>query len=253
MAEAQVKALLFDVFGTVVDWRTSIVREGEAFGRAHGIGDVDWVAFADAWRGLYQPSLEEVRSGRAPFRQLDDLHRMSLERLLGERGIKGIAEAELDRFARAWHRLDPWPDSVAGLARLKRKYILATCSNGNVALMVNLAKHANLPWDAILGAEPARQFKPLPVVYLTSCQWLRLEPAECVMVAAHRSDLAAAAACGLKTAHVPRPLEYGLGRKPDPGAEPRARTDVPRADVPRAERFDFEAKDFNALAERLGC
>ena len=248
MAEAQVKALLFDVFGTVVDWRTSIVREGEAFGRAHKIEGVDWVAFADAWRGLYQPGLEEVRSGRAPFRQLDDLHRMSLDRLLGERNVKGISEAELDRFNRAWHRLDPWPDAVAGLARLKRKYTIATCSNGNVALMVELAKHSRLPWDAILGAEPARQYKPLPVVYLTSCQWLRLEPGECVMVAAHRSDLAAAAACGLKTAYVPRPLEYGAGRKPDPGAEPKK-----RAEVPRAERFDFEAKDFTELAERLGC
>jgi 2-haloacid dehalogenase len=247
MAHETVKALLFDVFGTVVDWRTSIIREGAAFGRAHGIEGVDWTEFADAWRGLYQPTLEKVRSGGMPFQQLDDLHRQSLDRLLAERNVAKLPEAALDHLNRAWHRLDPWPDALPGLQRMKRKYILATCSNGNVALMVNLAKHAGLPWDAILGAEPAGQFKPLPVVYLTTAKWLRLKPEECVMVAAHRSDLAAAAACGLKTGYVPRPLEYGPKRAKKPDAEP------PRAKVERAESFDFEGKDFIELAERLGC
>lgn len=233
-----VKALLFDVFGTVVDWRTNIIREGDEFGRTNGITGVDWANFADDWRGLYQPSLEEVRSGRAPFRPLDDLHRAGLNKLLAARGIQDIQEAELDHFNRAWHRLDPWPDSVPGLTRLKRKYIIAACSNGNVALMVNLAKHSSLPWDMVLGAEIARQYKPKPEVYLQSVAMLRLEPAECVMVAAHNYDLQAAAACGLQCAFVPRIKEFGPNGK---------------AELKPTRAWQFVAKDFNELVGQLGC
>lgn len=234
----QVKALLFDVFGTVVDWRTSVIREGEAFGRAHRLAGVDWAAFADAWRGLYQPTLEKVRRGDVPWRPLDDLHRTSLDALLAERGIAGLPEAAIDRFNRAWHRLNPWPDVVEGLTRLKRKFILATCSNGNIALMVNLAKHAGLPWDAILGAEVARHYKPCPAVYQASVELLRLGPAECVMVAAHNYDLEAAVGCGLRAAFVARPDEYGPAEK---------------ADLAPSRPWDFVARDFVELAQQLGC
>jgi len=238
-----IKALLFDVFGTAVDWRGSIIRECEAFGSANKIAGVDWVAFADAWRGLYQPTMQKVRSEEMPWRPLDELHRMSLDKLLAERGLSGIPEAALDRFNRAWHRLEPWPDAVAGLTRLKKKYILATCSNGNVALMVNLAKHGGLPWDMVLGAELARHYKPCPDAYKKSVAFLRLEPAECVMVAAHNRDLAAAAQCGLKTAFVPRPKEFGAN----------AESPIGKPDLKPSQKWDFVAKDFNALADQLGC
>lgn len=235
---AGIKALLFDVFGTVVDWRTSVAREGAAFGSAHGIAGIDWTAFADAWRGLYQPSLEEVRRGQRPWQVLDALHRASLDRLLAERGIKGIPEAALEHFNRAWHRLEPWPDAPAGLARLKRRYIIATCSNGNVALMVALAKWGGLPWDMILGAELARHYKPCPEAYLRSAAFLGLAAQECMMVAAHNGDLKAARASGLKCAFVPRPKEYGPAGKPD---------------LKPAENWEFVAADFGALAAELGC
>ena len=166
-----VKALTFDVFGTVVDWRSSITREGETLGRAKGL-TADWARFADAWRGLYQPNLSRVRSGELPWTKLDELHRMSLDRLLVDFGIAGLSETEIDHLNRAWHRLDPWPDAVPGLERLRRRFILATCSNGNVALMVNMAKRAGLPWDAILGAETARHYKPQPEAYLITADML---------------------------------------------------------------------------------
>jgi len=233
-----IKALLFDVFGTVVDWRGSIIREGEAFGRANGVSGVDWTAFADSWRGLYQPTMQKVRSGELPWKSLDELHRMSLDQLLAERGIAKIPEESLDHFNRAWHRLDPWPDSVAGLARMQRKYILATCSNGNVSLMVNLAKYGGLPWDAILGAELARHYKPDFEVYLSSAALLNLKPAECVMVAAHNRDLEAAAACGLRCAFVARPHEFG-----QPGEPNMAPSRV----------WDFIAQEFTNLARQLDC
>ena len=242
MTDRSIKALLFDVFGTVVDWRTSVIREGEAFGRANRIQGIDWVAFADAWRGLYQPTMQKVRSGAVPWQPLDELHRASLDKLLAEHGVSGIPEAELERFNRAWHRLDPWPDAVSGLTRLKRKYILATCSNGNVALMVNLAKHAGLPWDMVLGAELARHYKPCPETYKRSVAFLRLDPSACVMVAAHNRDLAAAAACGLKTAFVPRPKEFGA----------QAESPVGKPDLAPSQKWDFVAEDFNALAALLG-
>ena len=199
-----IKALTFDVFGTVVDWRSSIAREvRDSLGRA-GL-ECDWTAFAERWRALYQPAMEAVRSGRRPWTRLDDLHRENLRSVLDEFGLAPRSEAEIEQLNRAWHRLDPWPDAVAGLTRLKRRYILATLSNGNVALMVNLARHAGLPWDAILGAEVARAYKPMPEVYLRTADLLGLSPAECLMVAAHNGDLQAAAACGFRTAFVARP------------------------------------------------
>jgi len=232
-----IKALTFDVFGTVVDWRTSIAREGEALGKAKGL-DVDWTAFAVAWRKLYQPQMQRVRSGELPWTKLDDLHRMSLGRLIGEFGIRGLSEAEIDHLNRAWHRLDPWPDSVPGLTRLKTKYILATLSNGNVALMVNMAKRAGLPWDTILGAEPARHYKPDPETYLSTAEYLGLKPEQCLMVAAHNTDLGAASKVGLRTAFVPRPTEHGPGQTRDLAPE-------------RA--WDVVATDFVDLARQLGC
>jgi 2-haloacid dehalogenase len=234
---ATVKALTFDVFGTVVDWRSGIVREGEALGRARGL-TVDWGRFADAWRGLYQPMLERVRSGQMPWTRLDDLHRASLDHLLAEFGIKGLSEDEIDHLNRAWHRLDPWPDVVPGLTRLRGRYVLATLSNGNVALLVNMARRAGLPWDAILGAEVARHYKPQPPAYLVTADLLGLRPEQCMMVAAHNGDLAAAAALGFRTAFVPRPREHG----------PAQTTDL------RADRdWDVVAADFGDLATRLGC
>jgi len=237
MSLARVKALTFDVFGTVVDWRSSIIREGDALGRARGLR-VDWARFADAWRSLYQPAMEEVRSGRRPWTRLDDLHRESLERLLRDFGIAGLTEADIEHLNRAWHRLDPWPDAVAGLARLRRRYILATLSNGNVALLVNMAKRAGLPWDAVLGAEVARCYKPQPEAYRTTAALLGLAPDECLMVAAHNGDLAATSVLGFHTAFVPRPTEYG----------PQQTTDL------RPERaWDVVARDFLELADALGC
>lgn len=234
---SSVQALTFDVFGTVVDWRSSIIREGEALGQRKGL-DVDWERFADAWRGLYQPAMSRVREGEMPWTKLDDLHHMSLVQLLNEFKISGLSEVEVDNFNRAWHRLDPWSDSVAGLQRLKRKYILATLSNGNVALLVNMAKRAGLPWDAILGAEVAKYYKPLPEAYLSTADYLGLEPRQCLMVAAHNNDLIAASSHGFRTAFVPRPTEYGPDQVDD--LEPE-----------RA--FDVVARDFLDLADQLQC
>jgi 2-haloacid dehalogenase len=237
MDPSAIKALTFDVFGTVVDWRGSLIREGEALGRAKRL-TVDWARFADAWRGLYQPALQRVRSGEQPWTKLDDLHRASLDRLLGEFAIAGLTEAEIDELNRAWHRLDPWPDAVPGLTRLRVRYILATLSNGNVALMVNMARRAGLPWDAILGAEVARHYKPQPECYLTTAALLGLRPEQCLMVAAHPNDLVAAAKCGFRTAFVPRPAEHGPGQRAEARAE---------------HQFDVVARDFGDLAGQLGC
>ncbi len=230
-----IKALLFDVFGTVVDWRSSIINEGVALGQRKGL-KADWVKFADAWRGLYQPSMQKVRKGERPWTTLDQLHRESLEQLLGEFSIEGLSEREIDHFNRAWHRLCPWPDSVDGLTRLKRRFIIATLSNGNIALTVNMAKHSSLPWDVILGAEVARCYKPLPDPYLASAQALDLEPKQCLMVAAHNDDLFTAGDLGFRTAFVERPTEYG----PYQNKDLKARGD-----------FDFVAKDLIDLANQL--
>jgi 2-haloacid dehalogenase len=230
------RALVFDVFGTVVDWHSAVVRDGEALGREKHL-DVDWAAFADAWRSRYAPSMDRVRRGEIPWTKLDDLHRASLDELLDELGIEDLTNAEKDRFNKVWHRLDPWPDAVEGLTRLKRRYVIAPLSNGNVALLTHMAKRAGLPWDLILSAELAHHYKPDPETYLMAPELLDLRPAQVMMVAAHVGDLRAARENGLRTAYVPRPLEFGPDREADP-PDPR---------------FDLVAKDFVELAEKLGA
>jgi 2-haloacid dehalogenase len=219
---ASAKALFFDVFGTLVDWRNGIARESKLILEPLGFS-LDWLAFADAWRDQYQPGMEEVRSGRIPFSKLDVLHRRNLERILPRFGISGLAEEAARNLNLAWHRLDAWPDVPPGMARLKRRVMLAPVSNGNISLMVHLARRNNLPWDAILGSETAGDFKPKPRVYLAACEALDLPPGECMMVAAHTNDLLAAAKCGLRTAHVARPNEKGPGTGE---AAPKAPVDV---------------------------
>jgi 2-haloacid dehalogenase len=236
-SKPQVDALLFDVFGTVVDWRGSIVSELTRLGADKGIA-VDWAAFTDDWRGLYQPAMEEVRSGRRPWTILDVLHRESLDKLLAKYGIAGLSESEKDHVNRVWHRLTPWPDAVEGLARLKTRYIIGTLSNGNVGLLTRMAKHAGLPWDVILGAETARAYKPLPQAYLASADLLNVQPGQIMLVAAHNGDLAAASAAGLRTAFVARPQEYGPHQKRDFRAEGA---------------WDVVASSFVELADAMGC
>ncbi len=206
-----VQALFFDVFGTLVDWRTGIAQEAEAILKPHGL-NLDWLAFADAWRDQYQPAMEEVRSGRIPFSKLDALHRLNLERILPAFGISDLDESTLRALTLAWHRLPAWPDVAPALNRLKSKYLLAPVSNGNISLMMHLARRNGFPWDAILGAEIAGDYKPKPIVYQASADAFDLPAGACLMVAAHSSDLAAAAAVGLRTAHVARPNERGPGK-----------------------------------------
>ena len=204
------KALFFDVFGTLVDWRTSVAREAEAALKPLGHA-LDWLAFADAWRDEYQPAMDAVRTGEIPFCRLDVLHRRNLERILPRFGLSGLGEEVLARLNLAWHRLDAWQDVPPGLKRLRGRFLLAPVSNGNISIMVGLARHNDLVWDAILGAEVAGDYKPKPRVYLAACEAFGLAPEACAMVAAHSGDLAAAAACGLRTAHVARPNEHGPG------------------------------------------
>ncbi len=204
------KALFFDVFGTLIDWRTSIAREAEIALRPLG-HSLDWLAFADAWRDEYQPAMEAVRSGRMAFCKLDLLHRANLDRIMPRFGISAPEEV-LRHLNLAWHRLDAWPDVAAGLVRLKRRYWLAPVSNGNISLMVDLARRNGFPWDAILGAEVAGDYKPKPRVYLSACEAFDLPPGDCMMVAAHSRDLSHAGACGLRSAHVARPNEHGPGK-----------------------------------------
>jgi 2-haloacid dehalogenase len=234
---APVRALVFDVFGTCVDWRTSVAREIGAIAQAKGVA-VDGEAFADAWRGNYQPSMERVRSGERHWTVLDVLHRETLDMLLPKFGLDGLTEPEREHLNRIWHRLAPWPDVVAGLTRLKRRYIIATLSNGNVALLVNLAKSAGLPWDTVFAAETFRAYKPMPAVYRGAADLLRLEPRQVMLVAAHNGDLKAASAQGLSTAFVPRPTEYG----------PRQETDL-ASNGP----WNVVAADFVDLAGKLGA
>ncbi len=231
-----VKALAFDVFGTVVDWRSSVIREGEELGKAKNLR-ADWATFADEWRSRYAPSMDRVRRGEIPWANLDALHRASLEDLLVEFGIEGLTEEEKDHLNKVWHRLDPWPDSVPGLTRLRERYVLTTLSNGNVALLTNMAKRAGLPWDLILSAELVRHYKPDPVTYLMVPDLLGLRPEEVMLVAAHPSDLRAARENGLRTAYVPRPLEWGPGNEPEP-PDPS---------------FDLVAEDLIELAGKLGA
>ena len=230
------EALVFDVFGTVVDWRSTIIREGKDLGRQKDL-DVDWAAFADAWRSRYAPSMDRVRRGEIPWTKLDDLHHASLEELLGEFGVETLSEEEKDYLNRVWHRLEPWPDAVEGLTRLKESYVIAPLSNGNVALLVDMAKAAGLPWDLILSAELVRHYKPDPEAYLMAPDLLDLSPDQVIMVAAHKEDLHAARENGLRTAYVPRPLEFGPGGEVDP-PDPS---------------FDLAANNFAELAEKLGA
>ena len=237
MDTASLKALAFDVFGTVVDWRGSVVRAGEALGREKGIGDVNWPAFADAWRGRYAPSMDRVRRGEMSWQNLDWLHRASLQELLTEFSIESLTEEEKDHLNKAWHRLAPWPDSVEGLTRLKKAYTITTLSNGNVALLNDMAKNAGLPWDLIFSAEIVRHYKPDPETYRMVPNLLDLRPEQVMLVAAHPSDLRAAQEHGLKTAYVLRPLEWGPDWNPEP-PDPS---------------FDVNARDFLELAEKLGA
>jgi 2-haloacid dehalogenase len=231
-----IKALIFDFFGTVVDWRTGVAREAEAFFGRHRI-DADATAFADAWRAKYQPAMERIRSGNRGYVPLDVLHRENLEEVLADFGIEAsIAPAELAEFSRAWEKLPPWPDSVPGLTRLKQRHAIAPCSNGSIALMTWLAKYAGLPWDAILGADIAQAFKPRPEVYLRSAAALGLAPGEVMMVAAHNKDLFAAREQGLRTGFVSRPRELGPGQTTN--LEPES-------------DWDVVAADFNDLACRV--
>lgn len=232
-----VRALVFDVFGTVVDWRSSIIREVEAAAANVGV-EVDAAAFADDWRAGYPRAMQETRDGTRPFDTIDVLHRAILEELIPKYGLDGLSEDARDDLNRAWHRLDPWPDSVEGLTQLKSKYVIATLSNGNVALLTNMAKYGKLPWDAILSAELFGHFKADPEVYRGAARLLGLTPEQVMMVAAHAGDLRAAASNGLRTAYVPRPLEWGPDR-----AQPGKRDD---------DAFDIEAGDFIELAVRLG-
>jgi 2-haloacid dehalogenase len=206
-----VKILLFDVFGTLVDWRAGVAREARTVLAPLG-HDLDWLAFADAWRAQYQPAMEDVRTGRIPFSKLDVLHRRNLDRVLADVGLDGVPERARADLNLAWHRLDAWPDVAPGLARLRSKYRLAPCSNGNISLMVDLARRNGLVWDAILGAEIARDYKPQPVVYLAAAAAFDCAPHEAMMVAAHSSDLEAAAGTGLRTAFIARPDEHGPGK-----------------------------------------
>jgi 2-haloacid dehalogenase len=218
-----VRALVFDVFGTVVDWRGGVAREARRL-----LGDaVDAEAIADAWRGRYGPSMDRVRRGEQPWTTLDDLHRASLDELLVEFGVPDVSEAVRAELVLAWHRLDPWPDSVPGLTRLKERHVIASLSNGNVALLVDMAKHGGLPWDAVLSAELFGHYKPDPEVYDGAARLLGLPPEQVLMVAAHMSDLAAARARGLRTAYVHRPGEHGPAAAPPPAEDPDADVSVP--------------------------
>jgi 2-haloacid dehalogenase len=237
----QVKALVFDTFGTVVDWRGSIIAEGHAWSGA--IGDardstIDWARFADRWRDGYAPAMERVRRGDLPWTKLDDLHRMLLNNLMPEFGMNGLSEAEIDHWNKVWHRLKPWPDAVAGLTRLKKKYIIAPLSNGNVSLLTDMAKNAGLPWDLILSAELARHYKPDREAYLTAVDLLGLKPGEVMMAAAHSGDLHAAASFGLRTGFIYRPNERGPGGK---------------ADHAKKGDFDVVSNDIGDLATQLGA
>lgn len=236
MGTVDIRALLFDVFGTCVDWRTGIIHAVGTIARRKRIA-VDAAAFADAWRANYQPSMEVVRSGKRPWTILDVLHRETLDALLPQFGLEGLDDAERADLNRAWHRLDPWPDTVEGLLRLKQRYIISPLSNGNVALLLNMAKRAGIPWDLILSAETSRAYKPLRAAYLNAVAMLGLEPAQVMMVAAHNSDLQAAQSCGLRTAFVPRPKEHG----------PKQTSDLEPTGA-----WDVVAKDFVDLAVRLG-
>lgn len=230
------RALAFDVFGTVVDWRSSLIRELEQFGQRHGLQQ-DWAALADNWRAGYAPAMDRVRRGDLPWTRIDDLHRMILDDLLRTAGV-AVSDEEIDHLNRAWHRLDPWPDAVGGLTRLKEKFVITTLSNGNVSLLTNMAKRAGLPWDCVISAELFHHYKPDREAYLGCADLLGIAPDQLMLVAAHPGDLRAARAAGLMTGYVARPLEYG------PGGRPHSIDDG---------EFDVTATDFLNLAAQLGA
>jgi 2-haloacid dehalogenase len=234
------KALAFDVFGTVVDWRTSISRESASFLSAIDRTDIDPAAFTDSWRFRYLSTMAAYRESGRPFVTLDVLHREMLDATLQAEAIDPatLDEALLQDWNKAWHRLDPWPDSVVGLTRLKVKLPIVTLSNGNVAMMLSMARRAGMPWEAILGAEFSEAYKPDPRAYLHTAEALAVAPSELCLVAAHHSDLAAARSCGLLTAYIHRPMEYGGSPAPDANS---------------AQAWDWSASDLTDLAEQLGC
>lgn len=232
----QIQALLFDVFGTVVDYRSTIIREGARLNEAKGLA-VRWDKLADAWRDRYRPNMDRVARGELPWMNLDALHRMALDELLQEFGGDALSEAEKVELNRVWHRLDPWPDAVIGLTRLRTQFTLATLSNGNIALLVDMAKHAGLPWDCIFSAELVHAYKPDPRTYRMAVELLGLQPEKVMMVAAHPSDLRAAQAQGLKAAFIPRPLEHGPDVAMDLAPDPS---------------FDVIANDLIDLAQQMG-
>lgn len=232
-----IRALVFDVFGTVVDWHSSVVGEVERLARSKGM-QVDGAQFADGWRAGYAPAMNRVRTGNLPWTKLDDLHRLILDGLLPQFGMTSLSPAEIDHLNRVWHRLRPWPDAVSGLTRLKTRFVIAPLSNGNIALMTNLAKFGGLPWDCVLGAELVRRYKPDREVYQSAADFLGLRVDEVMMVAAHVPDLRAAKGVGLRTAFVPRPMELGPQGKPD---------------LQPDDSVDLTAPDFNALAGALGA
>jgi 2-haloacid dehalogenase len=234
-----IEALLFDVFGTVVDWRSSLIRLLESFGRANGLNaGAGWANLADDWRAEYEPAMQSVRSGERPWTSLEHLHRESLDKLLPRHGLGTLNDLQRQELVMGWHFLDPWPDSVAGLTRLKRKYIIGTLSNGGVRLLTDLARYAGLPWDVILSSDLFRDYKPDPSVYLGAAELLDTSPTNIMLVAAHNYDLAAARGHGFKTAFVARPTEYGPRQSRDFKAE---------AD------WDFVAQDLEELAGMLGA
>jgi 2-haloacid dehalogenase len=233
----EIKALVFDVFGTVVDWHGSVAREVRELARAKGLR-INAVKFAKAWRAGYRPAMDRVRRGEAPFEKIDVLHRAILEDLLRQFRVTTLAEDEKAHLNLVWHRLKPWPDAVRGLKRLKSKHIIATLSNGNTGLLVDMAKHGGLPWDCVFSSDTFKLFKPDPGMYLGAADRLDLKPSEVMMVAAHKPDLRAAAQCGLKTAFVKRPLEHGRGGTPDIAPEPD---------------FTVNTESFLDLADQLGC
>lgn len=237
MNVATIKALLFDTFGTVMNWRDSIIDDFRSFGRDSGI-EIDWAAFVDEWKTAYRPGMEAVRSGRQPWTRVDRIYRLKLDQMLPKYGLDTLSEKQKAHLNRVWHRLRPWPDALHGLTRLKRRYVIAPLSNSDLDCLVNMAKHAALPWDVIFCAELFRHYKPDPEVYLGAIALLNLQPAEVMMVAAHNYDLRAARTHGMLTAFVPRPTEYGPGQATDLRPE---------------EDWDVVADDFEALASKLGC
>jgi 2-haloacid dehalogenase len=235
---SEIQALVHDVFGTVVDWRSAVTADGEELGRKNGVTGVDWQDFADQWRGLYAPSMNKVRIGELPWTNLDTLHRMALDQLLEKFAITGLSEADKVWFNLTWHRLKPWPDSVPGLTRIKKKYIIATLSNGTVRLLTDMAKHCGLPWDTVLGSDLVKAYKPDAAMYQSAIEFLGSgDPGSVMMVAAHNNDLRSAAKHGMKTAYINRPYEHGAKQARDFKAE---------------DNFTHIADGFEDLATQLG-